>query len=156
MSTTPSLEIEIRSDPCELLGVRDRVRRWTVANGWSETQVSEIVLAIDEAISNVIEHAYDGSLDHPIQLSMRTVPVEEDPRGGAEIRIRDFGRQVDPECIRSRPLDEVRDGGLGVYLIQSMMSSVEYTPANDRGMILLLRKHKDHTAKVPGCSSETP
>jgi anti-sigma regulatory factor (Ser/Thr protein kinase) len=58
-----------------------------------------------------------------------------------ECDVRDFGRQVDPSTIRSRSLDEVRPGGLGVHIIRSVMDEVEYSRAEGGGMRLRMLKY---------------
>ncbi len=57
-----------------------------------------------------------------------------------EIRLRDYGNQVAPEQIRSRDLDDVRPGGLGVHIIQECMDTVEYRPAETGGTLLILQR----------------
>lgn len=145
------LELEYASDPRVLPEARRTMRDWTLPQGWSEDQTAEIALAVDEALSNVIRHAYDCERCHRILLSARAL---RDPRRGEgiEIRIRDFGKQCDPAQIRGRDLDEVRPGGLGVHIIRAMMSEVQYTPAEGGGMLLIMRKYKDHSARNPRAS----
>ena len=54
--------------------------------------------------------------------------------------IRDFGKQVDPDCIKSRDLDDVKPGGLGVHLIKSIMDEVKYRRHEEGGMELRMSK----------------
>lgn len=155
MSAAASLELELRSDPCALRDVREHVRRWTADQGWSEAQIAEIVLAVDEALTNVILHGYAGRPDQRIVFSLCALD-DADARGGLECRIRDFGQQVEPGAIRGRKLSEIRPGGLGVHIIRAMMSSAEYARADGGGMLLTMRKYKDHTADVSQARAEEP
>ncbi len=147
--TSPDpLELELTSDPCILPEVRERVAAWCAARGWSPEQAAEIALAIDEALSNVIRHAYASHADQRIELSLR--PVHDGQHGpGLEVRVRDFGRQCHPDEIRGRDLDDVRPGGLGVHIIRAMMNSISYSPAEGGGMLLIMRKYQSHTAARP-------
>ena len=52
----------------------------------------------------------------------------------------DYGRYIDPSRIASRPLDEIRPGGLGVHLIRSTMDVVEYNENRHGGTTLTLVK----------------
>ena len=52
-----------------------------------------------------------------------------------------MGNGADPSRICSRPLDEVRPGGLGVHLIRSTMDVVEYKQNGHGGTTLTLVKH---------------
>lgn len=146
MNDATSLEIELMSDPCNLAGVRGQIREWAVDHGWSEHQIGEIVLALDEALSNVIRHGYGGQTGCRIVISVSEI---QDPHlgQGAEIRVRDFGKQVDPTQICGRDLADVRPGGLGVHLIRSMTDSVEYHRAQGGGMLLVMRKYKTCSAR---------
>jgi anti-sigma regulatory factor (Ser/Thr protein kinase) len=139
------LQFQIASDPVLLRMVRDRIAAWLNVNGWDATQVAEIVLALDEALSNVMRHGYGGARDRIILVRVRWLPCETPHE--IEIRVRDFGRQVEPCRIAGRKLEEVRPGGLGVHLIHAMMTSVEYIPAAGGGMLLIMRKHRSHRAE---------
>ncbi|MFH1748092.1 MAG: ATP-binding protein [Planctomycetota bacterium] len=138
------LNWEIRSDPCELPAVRERFAAWAIGHGWSKEQSAEIALAVDEALSNVIRHSYDCETTHTIQIALETIE-SSDHGPGLEIRLRDFGQQVDPANIKGRALDDVRPGGLGVHIIRAMMNSAEYSRASGGGMLLVMRKYKNHT-----------
>jgi anti-sigma regulatory factor (Ser/Thr protein kinase) len=135
MNATAVLQLELTSNPRQLPRLRQRVGRWIVAQGWTEPQVGELVLALDEAVTNVIRHAYEN---RPHQRAGE----------GLEIRVRDFGRQVDPAQIQGRNLDDVRPGGLGVHIMRAMTNAVEYHPAEGGGMLVIMRKFKSHTAGV--------
>jgi anti-sigma regulatory factor (Ser/Thr protein kinase) len=140
------LDLELRSEPGMLPAVREQLRRWAERRGWPDDRVAEIILAVDEALSNVIRHAYGSAATQPILLVAERT-ADADQRERIEIRIRDFGRAVDPADIRGRDLTEIRPGGLGVHLIRAMMSSVEYAPANGGGTLLIMRKYKDHCVR---------
>ncbi len=56
------------------------------------------------------------------------------------VRVRDYGRGTRPETIHSRRVDEPRVGGLGVFLIRSLMDTVEYDVHPDRGTNLVMTK----------------
>jgi anti-sigma regulatory factor (Ser/Thr protein kinase) len=141
MSTQDVLNLDVTSDTAELPGIRDAIRAWTARHGWAETQIADIVLAVDEALTNVIRHGYDGQPGHKIEIRARTLSAAAHG-GGLEIRIRDFGKQVPLERICGRDLDDLRPGGLGVHIIRSVMASVEYSHAPGGGMQLVMRKYQ--------------
>lgn len=141
MSGQGAARIQITSNPVELPGVRDFFRDWTAAHGWPEDQIADIVLAVDEALSNVIRHGYDGRPGEEIEINVKA--IRDDELGeGLEIRIRDFGKQVPLDKICGRDLDDLRPGGLGVHIIRSVMEHAEYAHAPDGGMTLLMRKFR--------------
>jgi len=133
------VQISITSDPPRLAEVRIMVEQICREVGFAEEEISKLVLAVDEALTNVIRHGYEGQGGKPIELVFE--PEPEASRGGLEIRIRDYGRQADLEAICGRSLDDVRPGGLGVHLIESAMDEVEYSHPPGGGMQLRLRKY---------------
>ncbi len=134
----PRIRMEVRSDPCELPKVREAVRQAASAVGFEEEPAASLVLAVDEAIVNVIKHGYQGKDDQPVEVHLEG--VEEGGIRGIRIVVRDFGRQVPPESICGRDLDDVRPGGLGVHIIRSVMDEVSYATADGGGMRLEMVK----------------
>jgi serine/threonine-protein kinase RsbW len=106
--------------------------------GFGSDDVSQIVLAIDEALANVIKHGYGGQCPQPIDIHIAALGPPE--RQGLRVAIRDFGRQVDPAQICGRDLDDVRPGGLGVHIMRSVMDEVAYDRAEGAGMSVTMTK----------------
>ena len=94
----------------------------------------QLVLAVTEAWTNVIRHVYDNDPSRRIDFRLAAEP------GCLELDIEDFGTYVDPEQIASRPLEDIRPGGLGVHLIKSTMDEVEYRENDHGGTTLHLVK----------------
>lgn len=113
-------QIEFTSDPVLLSGIRAAVERFALQSGFDEEQGRLVTLAVDEAVSNVIRHAYDGRADQPIALHLR--------RGDAhvEILLLDEGREADLRRMKIPAPQELRPGGRGIHFIRSIMDEVEY------------------------------
>lgn len=83
-----------------------------------------IDLAVDEACSNVIDHAYSGDEQGEIRIKL-----ELDERG-LRLSIQDDGAPFDPDCViepdLTSPLETRCERGLGVYLIRNLMDEVTY------------------------------
>jgi anti-sigma regulatory factor (Ser/Thr protein kinase) len=126
--------MRIQSDPAELAKVRERIEAIATGAGLGEEAATRVVLAVDEALTNVIRHAYEQRLDERIDIDVRTAG------GELRIAIRDYGPSVDPARICSRDLDDVRPGGLGVHIMNECMDSVDYSPADGGGTMLTMRK----------------
>lgn len=94
-----------------------------------------IVLAVDEACSNIIRHAYGKECDSEILIE---VFME---RSEMVFRLTDFAAPVDVQAVRPRNTDRLRPGGLGMYLIHKIMDKVAFVdcPAG-AGNVLELRK----------------
>ena len=127
-----ALQLSIHSDPKELHDVRDRVERFVLKAGMDDKDALNVVLALDEALTNVIRHAYDGQGDQPIDITV--VPMDNE----LNVIVRDYGKVTDRSKIQSRDLDDVRPGGLGVHIIHECMDSVEYLPAPEGGGTILV------------------
>ncbi len=93
-----------------------------------------MVLGADEACTNIIRYAYELRDDQPIALSM------EGLRGCVRLRLRDYGEQTPPDEMRGRSHDQVRPGGLGLYLIRNAFDKVDYI-LKPRGTELVLTKN---------------
>lgn len=133
------LNICLLSEPDSLHEVRAQVEHWLDRAGWSPELTGQVVLAIDEALTNAIRHGYQGRPRCRIELGLRQVWSDEG-WPGVEVLVRDFGAQVDPEKICGRSLDDPQPGGLGVHIIRSVMDEVNYSCPPDGGMQLVMRK----------------
>jgi anti-sigma regulatory factor (Ser/Thr protein kinase) len=102
--------------------------------GFDEELTHRILLATTEAVANVIRHVYGNETTERIDLDLKATPDR------LQLDITDYGRFVDPKTIASRPLGDVRPGGLGVHLIKSTMDVVEYRKNAHGGTTLTLAK----------------
>jgi anti-sigma regulatory factor (Ser/Thr protein kinase) len=107
--------------------------------GFSEEGCGQIALAIDEALCNVMRHGYEGRTDRPIWISVWP-QCAGGRTNGIRIIVEDEARQVDPAQIKSRDLDDVRPGGLGVHIISEVMDEVIYEKRASTGMRLCMMK----------------
>lgn len=143
------IQLRFTSTPRSLPVVRAAVERLALEIGFNATDAHSVSWAVDEALTNVIRHGYRHALDQPIDVSLEP-GCRDDGVAGLRITIRDAGRQVDPCTIKGRPLTEIRPGGLGVHVIQSVMDEVEYSCPAEGGMMLRMVKHN-----VPRAAPET-
>lgn len=126
--------LRFSSETCHLAQMRASVRGFLAECGLEECAVELMVLALDEACTNVIRHAYHHSCK-PVRLTMTRL------RHAVRFELRDYGRSCDPATIRSRDLADVRPGGLGVHIIHQAFDRVDYSP-QPRGTRLTLEKKR--------------
>lgn len=141
----PAVRVELLSNPLYLSGVRQMIDAIAQRLGFPPPVASQIALAVDEAICNVMQHGYCKRADGPIRLSIwSTVEGRADSEkpDGIRIVIEDEGQQVDPGQIKGRDLDDIRPGGLGVHIIHNIMDSVRYERREQSGMRLTLSKRR--------------
>jgi serine/threonine-protein kinase RsbW len=116
------LRIPSQTDNLEL--IRTFVGMVAQKVGFEEQEIGKIELACDEACTNVIKHAYDekgkNSLDVAIQIDYQKLTL----------LVTDHGKGFDPALIKApdmkKYLAELRVGGLGIYLMRTLMDEVDY------------------------------
>lgn len=128
------IEIKIPSQPKFLKIIRAIMNLICETMGFTQEEINNITLAVDEACSNIIKHAYGGATNQLIHV---TCNLHDDR---LEVLLRDFGKPADIKEIKSRELDDVRPGGLGVHLIKSVMDVVSYDNSLEQGNQLQLIK----------------
>jgi serine/threonine-protein kinase RsbW len=132
-----SKTIESRTD--NLLEVREFVLRASREFGFSEEEASKIVLAVDEACTNVIKHAYQFAPDRKIEIVIR--PVKD----SMQITVIDDGTSFNPSIAKlpdlKQHLSHYRRGGLGIYLMRTLMDKVEYKYAPGKRNEVRLTKY---------------
>ena len=122
MGDSPRLEIKfsVPSDPRYLCVVRGAVGTLAAVIGWEESECRAIALAVDEALANVIRHAYHNRTDCLIQLECRE-SVE-----GLEITLLDNGDAPDRSKICAHEIGCDQPGGLGTHIIRQVMDKFSY------------------------------
>jgi anti-sigma regulatory factor (Ser/Thr protein kinase) len=142
----PSFEktftLHVPSSTENLAMIRDFVGNIGSKAGMDEREVARIALAVDEAVANVIEHAY-GS-DDTREVTIRAVLDDE----AVTFEIVDTGKGFDPSQVPAKDLEQLvkerRSGGLGLRLIRTVMDDVQYQivpgEKNELRMVKRLRK----------------
>ena len=152
--STLLLRMELRSNPTMLSIVRGALTRLTEKLGFSETECQAIVRAVDEALTNIMRHAYHGQTDRPIEASFRSIRLRRDGvrKTALEILLEDRGRSVDNAKLHGRALHDVRPGGLGLHFIRQSVDSVEFRRSNGKNRLRLVKFL--HAAKLPRVAEE--
>lgn len=123
--------------------VRASVRRWLAGLGWPEDPAEDIVLAVHEAVSNAIEHAYppDGIgvitvegvlVADPPDAAWDAAPAGAFPHGGRRVQVlvRDDGRWRPDQHDRS---DCSRPRGRGLTMMAALMPEMTITASGETG-----------------------
>jgi anti-sigma regulatory factor (Ser/Thr protein kinase) len=134
------LKLELHSDPVLLCVVRGALERLTEVFGFSPPERRSVTRAVDEAITNIMRHCYNGRTDQPIQIYCSRVPPRPPQHtDGLQILLCDEGPEVDPSKLRGRRLDEIKPGGLGLHFIRQSMDTVEYQRAGSTNQFRLVK-----------------
>ncbi|OQX96363.1 hypothetical protein B6I21_01150 [candidate division KSB1 bacterium 4572_119] len=133
-SAIDTVEITIPAKAQFLKIIRAAVSSICEVRGFCQDDLNNVILAVDEACSNIIKHAYGKETDLPIQAKINICETK------FEIFLKDFGKKADVEKIKPRELDDVRPGGLGVHFIKSVMDEVVYENSQENSNVLKLVK----------------
>ncbi len=125
MSYAPGIHtLTIPSATRYLRRVRKFVTQHAQQAKLTETHINALILAVDEACANVIEHAYQQDPNNELTIAMTiesTHVVVEIRDHGLPFNRKDYQRPNVVELSRKR-----RSGGLGVDIMRRMMDKVEY------------------------------
>lgn len=103
--------------------------------GWEKKTTEEILLAVDEALTNIIRHAYGGN---PGKMAVSVSAADNK----IEIVLEDWGKKFDPTQVPPPELPRHKPGGLGVHFIRTIMDQMIYDDQGPEGNRLRLVKHK--------------
>lgn len=112
--------------------------------GLDDTAVCRCQLAVDEACTNIIEHAYEGEGRGSIDI------VCDLGAGELTITIADQGKPFDPNSVPEpqlgAQLDDMQVGGLGLYFMRQVMDAVEFSYQDGSNKLVLVKRRE--TASV--------
>ncbi len=134
--TTESI-VFIEAGLTDLSDIRQFIEVNSTEIGSSDDIASELVLAVNEAVTNIIVHGYDT------KPGFVSVSIEQD---GADIIIslRDKASAFDPNSISSPdttlPLEMRQPGGMGIHMMRSFVDEMKYHRTEDGVNVLTMVK----------------
>jgi serine/threonine-protein kinase RsbW len=121
-----------------LAKIGDFVRNLAVTAGFESFAIYSIEMAVDEACSNIVEHAYGGEGKGNIRCTCSA--TEHDFR----ITLEDTGQSFDPSSIPhpnlSEDLNEREAHGLGLYFIRQWMDEVHFEHRGSVNVLTLVKR----------------
>ena len=140
MNTTSSLRVA--AEVKNLVEIRCFVQEKALAFGLDPAMIPNVILAVDEAVSNIIAHGY--------QCQEGTVEIEvSQEKDALVIRIRDEAPPFDPTIVPppdvTLPLKQRIPGGLGIHLIRQIMDEMTHrvTPQGGNELTLVKRGKRE-------------
>jgi serine/threonine-protein kinase RsbW len=137
------IKLQLESNPNALSLVRATLERATQLLHFSDSDSRAIVRSVDEALANVMRHAYQGKQGLPIEISCWKIQLESETAGssvsGIEILLEDAGIPVELAKMKGRSLDEVRPGGLGLHFMRQSMDVVEFGRKNAKNQLRMVK-----------------
>ena len=132
-------ELIVKSRTENLSLIRDFVSKKASAAGLSKEDIENIMLAVDEACTNIIKHAYKSYHDGEIVINLEFNAQK------ILISIIDYGNTFNPDSVPDPDLQKYykngRVGGLGMYLMKTLMDDVKYISVpGEYNKVLLSKK----------------
>ncbi len=133
------IKLKIPSRPAFIRKTRKVIDEMCLRSNFSKKHTRELKLAINEALANIIQHAYENDPDQTIYLYLLIMPDK------VEVILRDFGKKPSPSSLKIRDLDELEDKGLGILFMKKYVDHMAYNFSDKGGNQLKFIKYKDST-----------
>jgi anti-sigma regulatory factor (Ser/Thr protein kinase) len=101
----------------------------------------DILLALQELLTNVLRHGYRGDASRPIEMAMR---------GHADefvLELVDHGPAFDPTALRDPDFDHTRVGGFGVYIARTVLDELSYERRGQCNVLTLVKRVNQMTVR---------
>jgi serine/threonine-protein kinase RsbW len=135
---TATYQISVAASTKNLAEVRQFVAEHANSEGFSSKEVSDLCLAVDEAYTNIIKHAYKYDDTKTVHIDL------EFDSDKICVCLKDQGEGFDRNDYK---MPDIRNqikmkkrGGMGVYLIHKLMDSVKYRTDSDENEIRMYKK----------------
>ena len=121
--------LKIPTQSTNLKIIRDFITDIAKKAGFRDLASSDIALAVDEACTNVIKHAYRGGDDKEIIVKVRydsekiVISISDSGKG--------FDSEPENEAAIQKRLKKLQRGGLGIYMMKKAMDEVVFNKDND-------------------------
>ena len=134
--------LDVTSEPESVAAVRRAIEQFCADAGFDEKATGEVGLVVNEAVANIIRHAYRGAAGKPIAVDADFADST------VRIRLRDWGSGEDPS-LRPEKTDPLTPGGLGLVCMRRLMDELHFEPQKD-GMLLAMGKRLDRKSVDSG------
>jgi len=128
---------KVNASTQNLSSIRNFVSKHAEEQGFSSEKVADIQLAVDEAYTNIIKHAYKNDSDQEV-----TIFLEFDDKKMV-VTLTDHGIGFDIEKYKKpnlkKQIEKKKRGGMGVFLIQKLMDEVSYHVKNQKNVLRMCK-----------------
>lgn len=137
--SAPALVLILKNDLSELARIAEEIGSHGESHGWPAKWVMNLNLSLDELITNIVSYGYRDTDEHEIRITLT------DPDGSLVVVLEDDGMEFDPFTAAPDPdlesdVEERPIGGLGVYLVKTLMDEVAYERTDGRNRITLIQR----------------
>ncbi len=122
---------QIPNETSYLASVREAVREAVAGGNFPHDHLNRLTLAVDESVTNIMEHAYEDDLEGELKIEIALETSESE----FVAHLRDWGKTFDPTKVPPPDLkahvQEGRKHGLGIFLVKRIMDEVTYSTQED-------------------------
>jgi len=133
----PSLSFRIPADLQEIAILSERIEATMAKEGFSEGDILDTQLAVEESVTNIILHGY-AETSGEIAITIRLDP------GQITIELADQASPFDPLSLPEPDLeadiDDRKIGGLGIFLTRKLMDAVTYRFEDNKNILTMVKK----------------
>lgn len=136
------IEIRVPAKPQYVSVIRLTVSGLASRVGFSYDEIEDLKIAVSEAVTNVVQHAYKDQEEGEIVIGNALYDDK------IEVMVSDYGNSFNFEEVKSQigPYQEdenvalLREGGLGLYLMETLMDEVRVNN-NEGGVTVFMTKY---------------
>ena len=132
-----TLELNVKATIENIPQVTGNIEDFLRRKGFRDETVFDVRLAVDEAITNVIQHGYDGKeglIQIRCEVSIKEIVLV------VEDSAKPFNLSSVEEPRFSDSLEKRQIGGLGVYLIKKKMDQVTHAFKNGKNILTMKKR----------------
>jgi serine/threonine-protein kinase RsbW len=135
------IEMKVPCDPKFLSVVRLAVAAAAARAGLAVAEIDDVKVAVSEACTNVMEHAFPPGDDLARQTFTVRICVKD---GELRLEVLDEGSGFDPKHLPAADIEDIaeREGGLGIFLMHGLMDEVRIESAPGSGTRVVLTKRQ--------------
>ncbi len=140
-------ELVVPNDTQYLATVREEVTKVVEQSAFAPRDRKLLILAVDEAVTNIMEHAYDNDLEGELDVEL----ILEADATRFEVIIRDSGKEFDPSSVDipdiAKHVSKGQKHGLGIFMIRQIMDEINYTYIHGEKNQLQMIKYVDRAKR---------
>jgi len=133
----PSFSLRIPADLQEIAILSERIEATMAKEGFSEGDILDTQLAVEESVTNIILHGY-GEAGGEIAIDIQVDPDQ------ITIELADQASPFDPLSLPEPDLeadiDDRQIGGLGIFLTRKLMNAVTYRFEDGKNILTMVKK----------------
>jgi serine/threonine-protein kinase RsbW len=130
--------ITLRNNLSEIERLASAVMQFGRDNSFSDKDIFDINLALEEVVNNIISYAYKDKNEHQINIHLELEGAE------LVLKVEDDGIPFNPlevpEPDINKPLEERQPGGLGLFFVRNMTYKMEYRRDKDKNIFIMRKK----------------